>query len=643
MTLLTTLTPWHWALALAVPVAITALYFLRLKRTPLVVPSTLLWRKSVEDLRVNSLCQRLRRNLLLLLQLLIAAGLIAALLRPTTQATTSSRSSIIVIDNSASMATQDGQPTRLDAAKQIAIEQVVDQMRTGDEAMVVAFSDVASVKAGWTRDPQVLRHAVSSIEQTHRGTNLDSALRVLESAVDAGAEDSPSERARASVTLISDGAFAAIEKAFDAPVKFVSVGQTAENLGIVFLSVAPRASDPLQQQLFGRLQNFGDADVEVVVELWSNDQRIDLRRVSVPAKKSAGVVFALADNVGERAQLRLQSKDLFAVDDVAYAVVTTPRRAKVLRIGPSNAILDAVLSTGTVQALMDVESKPTSTVDESVPADVDLVIYDRCAPAALPASNTWFLSALPKGAQIEWKEVDNPVLLDWNSSHPAMRFLRLDDVRFFHAKAVEIDRQSATDEATAARPKAILETDRGVILFSLSRGVFTDLIFGSSLIADSGTWETDWPLKASFPLFVMNIARTLGDPNEETQLVARTDGSLSLRSASQAMSASLILPNGERRLVRAKAPGRFEYGDLPLTGSYEWIVGDDRYWGAVNLFQEAESRIAPAQSVVLGSKVAQSAQTARPSFVEWWKLAAVGALVLLVLEWLLYNRRVAVV
>ena len=41
------------------------------KRRPLEVPSTYLWHHSIEDLHVNTIWQRLRRNLLLLLQLLL--------------------------------------------------------------------------------------------------------------------------------------------------------------------------------------------------------------------------------------------------------------------------------------------------------------------------------------------------------------------------------------------------------------------------------------------------------------------------------------------------------------------------------------------------------------------------------------------
>src|SRR3954453_5068244 len=78
----TSLRGMEWAVLAGIPVAIIALYFLKLRRRPVQVPSTLLWRRSLEDLHVNSLFQRLRRNLLLFLQLMAVSLAMLALTGP---------------------------------------------------------------------------------------------------------------------------------------------------------------------------------------------------------------------------------------------------------------------------------------------------------------------------------------------------------------------------------------------------------------------------------------------------------------------------------------------------------------------------------------------------------------------------------
>src|SRR5690349_23565078 len=99
-----TLGPAGWVAIGLVPPAIFALYFLKLKRQPLEVPSTYLWTKVIEDLHVNSLWQRLRQSLLLFLQLLLVGLAILALLRPGWLGESlTGQKFIFLIDRSASM------------------------------------------------------------------------------------------------------------------------------------------------------------------------------------------------------------------------------------------------------------------------------------------------------------------------------------------------------------------------------------------------------------------------------------------------------------------------------------------------------------------------------------------------------------
>src|SRR5829696_3400690 len=127
-----------WAVLIGVPVGIIALYFLKLRRRPVQVPSTLLWRRSIEDLHVNSLFQRLRKNLLLFLQLLAILLAMLALAGPRIRGTTGQgKRYVLAIDNSASMSATDVAPNRLARAKQEA-KKIVSSMEGDDLAMVIA-------------------------------------------------------------------------------------------------------------------------------------------------------------------------------------------------------------------------------------------------------------------------------------------------------------------------------------------------------------------------------------------------------------------------------------------------------------------------------------------------------------------------
>src|ERR1051326_128443 len=210
--------PWWAALvALVVPLLIILLYFLKLKRRALQVPSTFLWKKSYEDLHVNSLFQWLRRNILLLLQLLVVLFFLFALLGMNLYGRTGeTRFYILMIDNSASMSASDVAPTRLDAAKKAALDEI-DAHSDSDSGMVIEFSATAKILRSYTSDRGALRHAVNSIEPTACQRSIENALRLADSCANpvrpndadtgAGGQTEMSQGVPTKVHIYSDGHF----------------------------------------------------------------------------------------------------------------------------------------------------------------------------------------------------------------------------------------------------------------------------------------------------------------------------------------------------------------------------------------------------------------------------------------------------
>ncbi len=369
---------WAGVALLLVPLLLILLYFLKLKRKPLQVPSTFLWRKSIEDLHVNSLFQWLRDNVLLLMQLLIVLLLIYSVLAFQVHGSTSTgKHYILLIDNSASMAVADFGKGRLEAAKEEAGKEI-DAHAEGDRGMVIAFNSRASILQPYTSDRNLLRAAVAKIAPTQRPTRIDEALRLADSlanplrstddaAVRPANEDPAQARTYVSVEgiaaevhLLSDGRFpdVAAFAAGNLDLNYHRIGQAGaenvDNIGLVTLNAVRDEQDAGKVQVFVRVLNFRRDAATVKVEIeWRvpgkddfnlRDQTLTLPgrtfRPADPDKEDPGsdvagegvATFSLggvddSDNVVVHARLG-DVHDQFPLDDAAWLVVGVVRKAQ---------------------------------------------------------------------------------------------------------------------------------------------------------------------------------------------------------------------------------------------------------------------------------------------------------------------------
>ena len=354
------LSGWQWFLVAAVPVGIFALYFLKLRRKPLEVPSTFLWKRSIEDLQVNSLWQRLRRSILLLLQLLAVAALLFALLRPSIDTMQTGKHLVLVIDNSASMSATDVSPRRLDLAKRQATE-IVEQMKPGDVAMVISFADSAQVASSYTQNASTLKQAIAGIGPTSRTTDLREALTIASGLANPQTTgDDDAAPIPATMYLFSDGDFPAVT---DMPLgnlslRYVAVGKSSNNVGMVSMGARRNLETPDRWQVFARLRNFSAEKKNLQAELTVDGARQDIQAVEIPANETTAIVFRLAALEAAVIGVRFGAKDDLPLDNAAWTVIHPPRKVRILVIGPENPILRSALGTESVTTVADVEFRP---------------------------------------------------------------------------------------------------------------------------------------------------------------------------------------------------------------------------------------------------------------------------------------------
>src|SRR5688572_13083505 len=356
---------WGWALLALVPPAIIALYFLKLRRQPLEVPSTYLWKRTIEDLHVNSLWQRLRHNLLLFLQLLLIALAMLALLRPGWQGTKLDGDRFIfLVDNSASMSATDveGAKNRLEESKKL-VEGMIRQMDSGMTAMIISFADTPQVVQEFTDNTRLLRERLDTIQPSVRGTDLQGALDLADGLANPGrittgqgdTEIDVVEPQPATVYIFSDGRFEDVKGFSLGNLKpfYIPIGSfEAKNLAITAFSTRRSDAKPEERQAFVQVANFTEAAQSAVIEIQLDGEFLDAKQVDVPAGESSGVVFPLADAPAGKLTARLKyeldmptKRDALDQDDVGYAALNEAKPGRVLIVTPGNVALEVALAT----------------------------------------------------------------------------------------------------------------------------------------------------------------------------------------------------------------------------------------------------------------------------------------------------------
>lgn len=450
-------------LLLAVPVVL--LHVLRPRRQAVDVSSTWLWQEISRPVTSATPWQRLRPSVLLLLQLLAVVLLAVAAARPVrvTEAPLSPHT-VFVIDASGSMAARDGSPLRLDDAKDRA-RRLRAQLPSGGIASVVVADTDPHVALSGSDDRRAFDDALRSIRTIAAPADMATAFTLAASLETPGLP--------VGIILLSDGALdESAHRSLVAGTRFVAVGDRSANRAITRLVVEPDG---------------GGLRALVVVRNTAGPAATETLRVDVDGRTEARVQVRLSRGAtverevplpeGSRVEAFIETDDLLAEDDRAFAVASRRPPVRVLHVGPENPFLDRLWA-----ALPGVTVERAATTRPA--AGYDLAVYDRVpVPATLDAPT---LAIAPPGglADIAVRgTIEAPAIALVDAEDPLLRGVDLADVLVAEAQQLE-----------APRDQVLVASEGGPLLVRGVRDGRAFVYLGFALAA------SDLPLQVAFPV-----------------------------------------------------------------------------------------------------------------------------------------------
>ena len=533
----------------------------------------------------------------------------------------------VLLDASASMnATDVSDGTRFDEAKQQALS-IVDTINPGDSMTVIRVAGSPEVLIPYTDDRAQLRDAISAAQPSDASADWNAAL-TLAAAGSAGDADF-------NAVIIGDGGLSSAVNlpAIPGDLRYVPVGRSNDNLAISAL--ATRALPGQPPQLFAQITNYGERRRPRDLRPARRRRVVQGGRAGRPGAQPAArsPISVLPDQfttlqAGLTLPVSSTYTDYLAEDNRAWTVSTDSGTRRVLLMSAGgNLFLEQVL-----RSLPGVELTVGDT-ERGLPAtDYDLYVLDGWTPPILPRADLLIVNPPQStalytvGATSE--QTTNPTV---RKEDPRMTFVDFSGVNLLKFKQVR-----------AAWAQPLIAVDGGPLLLA---GTTEDRQIA---ILTFDLRDSDLPLQIQYPILMSALLNWFSPQDVIDQAAANgltVGDSVAINPAADSDSVRITLPDGSTRtLAYHQKDRRCSFAETTTPGLYtvEVLRGGEVAQTAafaVNLFDAGESDIAPQPTITLGATTVTQTTEAEIGQREFWSLLAALALLVLLIEWVVYHRR----
>jgi len=577
--------PWAFTLTVFIS-AFILLYFYRKRFDTKVVPSSLLWWKIKEERQASPWLEKLQKNVLFLLQLFVLLLLMFSLARPFLSGERmAGRHFIFIVDTSASMEARTGNASLFDRHRET-IREMVRSNRRPVVTMIAAGSEPEVILREETETARIMQ-AINELHITYEHENMEKALQ-LARAFAGGKKES--------IVVLTDGleeaAVAAMMAGF--PVEVRNAGKKADNVSLKSFAVGEQ-----EGELAGmaQIENEGQKVQSFLFTISGEKGILAEKWVEMgPGERKSVRVSPLPESPYYEAEIA--AEDEYAVDNT-WTTVNGDQTFPIYVAGEiSSFVLDAMETIG-----LEVFRVSEKQLSEEGPG---IVVTNSAHP-------------LDFGRPVIHFQGAGEALVDL--SEPASQ---TDDVLFQYV-----------DLSNVYISKTVPEDFDGIGIIAQSGDyplIQKGMKNGIPIVAIRFPLEySDWPLHPNFPVFIYNSyhwltrqAEFLGEfrPGEERWLNLGDH--------------SLDVFDRDGKLMYSLNPKRDNFRAPERPGLYQAAYGDQVSYFSVLLDQE-ERTASSADSFSIGSAGADGGKDSIPDD-SLWRWFAIGALVLLFLEWEVYRR-----
>ena len=372
----------------------------------------------------------------------------------------------------------------------------------------------------------------------------------------------------------------------------------------------------------------GDADTANIVGEAVSTAVVSDRSIRVPGKSS--VSFTLRGVEAGVLEVRQLRSDVLACDDAAWTILEPPRQLTALLVSPGNSVLKSALQACPLSKLdicspAEFDAMDHATLNTDRPYDV--IVLDRHVPAQLPRGCYMVFAKPPSGIGVDVAgEVKNQVVVDWRPRHPVLQYVNMSGLFALRCYQLDLPRDA----------EVLAEFNDVPALALLRRGGSTFLLAGFDLL------ETNWPFEVGFAMFCHNATTYLGlEAGGHQQRSLAVGEPIVIEDSTPHTEAMVDGPGFSKTKLTADAAGTFRFAGTALAGVYRLAVGDSTHMFAVNLLDAKESDVTPIGQLTLAGQGVVGQDSALGGLnTTIWPFLVVAALLLVSLEWLVYNSRI---